>query len=174
MIFWLCLCFIQFLNTWMPSSRPCLVSMLLEVSGTLLKSVVTYAKYHEYHFFMHGFPSFEWPAVQIWIFRRNSNKRTKSTRYCKHCYNCPKMIHVGLYSLETYHKKFGAENKKNTNVLCRVSSGWHSAKYALPSVPGWHSAKKWKVIFAESPWMALGKEGAFAECRRSGTRQTIF
>jgi hypothetical protein len=43
----------------MPSSRPCLVSMLLEVSGTLLKSVVTYAKYHEYHFFMHGFPSFE-------------------------------------------------------------------------------------------------------------------
>jgi hypothetical protein len=44
---------------WMPSSRPCLVSMLLEVSGTLLKSVVTYAKYHEYHFFMHGFPSFE-------------------------------------------------------------------------------------------------------------------
>jgi hypothetical protein len=31
---------------------------LLEVSGTLLKSVVTYAKYHEYHFFMHGFPSF--------------------------------------------------------------------------------------------------------------------
>jgi hypothetical protein len=38
------LCFIQFLNMWMPSSRPCLVSMLLEVSGTLLKSVVTYAK----------------------------------------------------------------------------------------------------------------------------------
>jgi hypothetical protein len=28
---------------WMASSRPCLVSMLLEVSGTLLESVVTYA-----------------------------------------------------------------------------------------------------------------------------------
>jgi hypothetical protein len=28
---------------WMASSRPCLVSILLEVSGTLLESVVTYA-----------------------------------------------------------------------------------------------------------------------------------
>ena len=44
MIFWLCLCFIQFLNNWMASSRPCLVSMVLEVSGPLLKSVVTCAK----------------------------------------------------------------------------------------------------------------------------------
>jgi hypothetical protein len=44
MIFWLCLCFIQFLNSWLASSRPCLVSMFLEVSGPLLKSVVTCAK----------------------------------------------------------------------------------------------------------------------------------
>jgi hypothetical protein len=44
MIFWLCLCFIQFLNMWMASSRPCLVSMLLEVPGPLLESDVTYAK----------------------------------------------------------------------------------------------------------------------------------
>jgi hypothetical protein len=29
---------------WMTSSQPCLVSMLLEVSGTLLESVVTYGK----------------------------------------------------------------------------------------------------------------------------------
>jgi hypothetical protein len=29
---------------WMASSQPCLVSMLLEVSGPLLESVVTYAK----------------------------------------------------------------------------------------------------------------------------------
>ena len=160
MIFWLCLCFIQFLNTWMPSSRPCLVSMLLEVSGTLLKSVVTYAKYHEYHFFMHGFPSFEWPAVQIWIFRRNSNKRTKSTRYCKHCYNCPKMIHVGLYSLETYHKKFDAENKKKF-------------KCTLPSVE-WLTLCK--VGFAECPGVALGKEVVSSLCREplDDTRQSIY
>jgi hypothetical protein len=44
MIFWLCLCFIQILNMWMASSRPCLVSMLLEVFGPLLKSVITCAK----------------------------------------------------------------------------------------------------------------------------------
>jgi hypothetical protein len=44
MIVWLCLCFIQFLNMWMASSRPCLVSMLLQVSGPLLKSTVTCAK----------------------------------------------------------------------------------------------------------------------------------
>jgi hypothetical protein len=111
MIFWLCLYFIQFLNMWMTSSRLCLVSMLLDVSGPLLKSVVTCAKYHGYHFCMHGFSSFEWPVVQIWIFRRNSNKRTKSTSYWKHCYNCLKMVHVGLYSVGTYHKKFGWKNK---------------------------------------------------------------
>ena len=106
---------------WMASSRPCLVSMLLEVSGLLLKTVVTCAKYHGYHFCMHGFSSFEWPAVQIWIFRRNSNKQTKCTSYRKHCYNCPKMVHVGLHSVGTYHKNFGWQNKKNKNVLCRVS-----------------------------------------------------
>jgi hypothetical protein len=44
MIFWLCLCFKQFLNTWMASSQPCWVSMVLEVSCPLLKSVVTCAK----------------------------------------------------------------------------------------------------------------------------------
>jgi hypothetical protein len=36
--------FYTILNMWMASSRPCLVSMLLEVSGPLLESVVTYAK----------------------------------------------------------------------------------------------------------------------------------
>jgi hypothetical protein len=69
---------------------------------------------------MHGFRSFEWPAVQIWIFRTNSNKRTKSTSYCKHWYNCPKIVHVGLHSVGTYHKKFGGQNVKNKNMLCRV------------------------------------------------------
>jgi hypothetical protein len=32
----------------------------------------------------------------------------------------PKMVYVGLHSVGTYHKKFGWENKKNKNVLCRV------------------------------------------------------
>jgi hypothetical protein len=30
------------------------------------------------------------------------------------------MVHVGLHSIGTHHKKFGWENKKNKNVLCRV------------------------------------------------------
>jgi hypothetical protein len=53
-------------------------------------------------------------------FPKNSNKQTKCTSYRKHCYNCPKMVHVGLHSVETYHKKFGDQNKKNKNMLCRV------------------------------------------------------
>jgi hypothetical protein len=35
--------------------------------------------------------------------------------------NCLKMVHVGLYSVGTHHKNFGRENKKNKNILCRVS-----------------------------------------------------
>jgi hypothetical protein len=31
------------------------------------------------------------------------------------------MIHVGLHSVGTYHKNFGRQNKKNKNILCRVS-----------------------------------------------------
>jgi hypothetical protein len=97
---------------------------------------------------MHSFPSFEWLAVQMWIFRSNSNKRTKSNSYTKHFYNCPKMVHVGLYSVETYHKKFGWQKRKKKNILCRVSrnntrqsflyrvsAGWHSAKNPLCRVP---------------------------------------
>jgi hypothetical protein len=63
----------------------------------------------------------EWLAVQIWIFRRISIKRTKSNSYRKHFYNCVKMEHIGLHSVGTYHKKFGWKKKKNKNVLCRVS-----------------------------------------------------
>jgi hypothetical protein len=54
-------------------------------------------------------------------FPKNSNKQTKSTSYCKHCYNCSKMVHVGLHSVGTYHKKFGGQNIKNKNMVCRVS-----------------------------------------------------
>jgi hypothetical protein len=79
---------------------------------------------------MYGFPSFEWLTVQMWIFRRNSNKRTKSNSYIKHFYNCPKTVHVGLYSVGTNHKKFGWQNKKNLPSV----QGEHSAQLALPIV----------------------------------------
>jgi hypothetical protein len=30
------------------------------------------------------------------------------------------MVYVDLHSVGTYHKKFGCQNLKNKNVLCRV------------------------------------------------------
>jgi hypothetical protein len=95
---------------------------------------------------MHGFPSFEWLAVQMWIFRRNSNKWTKSSSYRKYCYNCLKMVHVGLHSIVTYHKKFGWEKKKIKNILCRVSASWHSAKKPVCRVPTLGARQKLMVV----------------------------
>jgi hypothetical protein len=52
------------------------------------------------------------------------------------------MIHVGLHSVGTYHKKFGRQNQKNKNVLCRVSRE-DTRQRVLCRVPSiWHSAKK--------------------------------
>jgi hypothetical protein len=94
----------------------------------------------------------------MWFFWRNSNKRTKSTSYRKQFSNCLKMVHVGLYSVGTYHKNFGWKNKKNKNVLCRVSRN-DTRQSSLCRVPaGWHSAKNCKSIFAE--------------CRPGDTRQS--
>jgi hypothetical protein len=50
----------------------------------------------------HGARSF-WSAPEI---------GRKSTSYRKQFSNCLKMVHVGLYSVGTYHKNFGWENKK--------------------------------------------------------------
>jgi hypothetical protein len=50
------------------------------------------------------------------------NELNLLTNDWKLCYNCPQMIHVGLHSVGTYHKKFGRQNKKNKNILCRVSN----------------------------------------------------
>src|SRR5688572_7961397 len=51
------------------------------------------------------------------------------------------MIHVGLHSVGTYHKKFGRQNKINKNILCRVSRE-DTRQRVLCRVPTiWHSAK---------------------------------
>jgi hypothetical protein len=125
---------------------------------------------------MHGFPCFEWLAVQMWIFRRNSINRTKSNSYRKHFYNCTKMVHVGLHSVGTYHKKFGRENKKIKSILSSVQE-WHSAKNIVPSVSRltlgkevsltsaevWRSAKITTVSFGRL-LTAFCWELPFAEC----------
>jgi hypothetical protein len=41
------------------------------------------------------------------------------------------MVHVGLHSVGTYHKKFGDQNKKK--VLCRVSRDDTRQRHSLPS-----------------------------------------
>jgi hypothetical protein len=147
---------------------------------------------------MHGFSSFEWPAVKIWIFRRNSNKRTKSTSYWKHCYNCPKMVHVGLHSVEKYHKKFGGQNKKikkcfaecpqktlGNDPPCRVPDIWHSAKNLLYRVPAFGSWQRLTAIICRRPLMALcrapsllsvchsAKQFLYAECPVLG-KQVLY
>jgi hypothetical protein len=80
-------------------------------------------------------------------------KNTRQRSFClcsdrqsnwKQCYNCPKMVHVGLHSVWTYHKKFGGQNKKNKNVLCRVSKDDTRQRHSLPS----------------AIYLALGKESA--------------
>jgi hypothetical protein len=98
------------------------------------------------------------------------------------------MVHVGLHSVGTYHKKFGGQNIKNKNLVCRVSiedtrqsllcrvpSIWHSAKKPLCRVPVLGSRQRLmavsfrtaadgplpSVFFAEC--LTLGKH-VFAEC----------
>jgi hypothetical protein len=54
------------------------------------------------------------------------------------------MVHVGLHSVGTYHKKFGDQNKKNKNMLCRVSTKDTRQRHSLPS----------------ASYLTLGKESA--------------
>ena len=100
------------------------------------------------------------------------------------------MVHVGLHSVETYHKNFERQNKKNKNVLCRVSKEDTRQRLLCRVPPGWHSAKMCKVIFAEcqmvdtrqrilyrvppiwhSAKFILKIKKNFAECQITGTRQ---
>ena len=93
------------------------------------------------------------------------------------------MIHVGLHSVETYHKRFGWQNK---NRICRVSSTRQSLLYRvsngvalskkdyLPSVRTRLSTKITAVNFRRrlavlcrepsfAEYLALGKK-IFVEC----------
>jgi hypothetical protein len=101
-------------------------------------------------------------------FRRNSNKRTKSTRYCKHSDNCPQMIHVGLHSVGTYHKKFGRQNKKTKIYFAECLEKTLGKEDSLPSVNPRLSAK------TDGRQLRDGRWRPFAErclCRVLNTRQ---
>jgi hypothetical protein len=58
------------------------------------------------------------------------------------------MVHVGLHSVGTYHKKFGRENKKIKSILSSVQE-WHSAKNIVPSVSRLTLGKEVSLTSAE-------------------------
>jgi hypothetical protein len=67
------------------------------------------------------------------------------------------MVHVGLHSVGTYHKKFGWQNKKNKYILCRVS------RITLGT-----------VCSVECQTGALGKEASLTSARtRLSTKITV-
>jgi hypothetical protein len=92
------------------------------------------------------------------------------------------MIHVGLHSVGTYHKKFGRQNQKNKNILCRVSredtrqrvlcrvpTSWHSAKKTLCRVPTHGSRQRLTAVSSRTAAEALT-----ALCRVFNTRETCL
>jgi hypothetical protein len=93
------------------------------------------------------------------------------------------MIHVGLHSVGTYHKKFGRQNQTNKNIFCRVSREdtrqrvlcrvptiWHSPKKTLCRVPTLGSRQRLTAVSfgtaADSPLPST----PFAECFTLGKR----
>jgi hypothetical protein len=59
------------------------------------------------------------------------------------------MVHVGLHSVGTYHKKFGWKKKKIKNILCRVSKKDTRQSFLCRVRAGGHSAKTLSSVFAE-------------------------
>jgi hypothetical protein len=93
------------------------------------------------------------------------------------------MIHVGLHSVGTYHKKFGRQNQKNKNILCQVSredtrqrvlcrvpTSWHSAKKTLYRVPTHGSWQRLTTVSFRTAADGPLPRAAFAECLTLGKR----
>jgi hypothetical protein len=83
------------------------------------------------------------------------------------------MVHVGLYSVGTYHKKFGRENKKIKMYFAEcpemtLGKGWFAECQLVDT--------RQRIVKAYLSSAAQGTLGKvfFAECQRSGTRQRIF
>jgi hypothetical protein len=93
------------------------------------------------------------------------------------------MIHVGLHSVGTYHKKFGRQNQKNKNILCRVSredtrqrvlcrvpTSWHSTKKTLCRVPTHGSRQRLTAVSSGTAADGPLPSAAFTECLTLGKR----
>jgi hypothetical protein len=91
------------------------------------------------------------------------------------------MIHVDLHSVGTYHKKFGRQNQKNKNILCRVSRDdtrqrglcrvldvRHSAKNPLCRVPAAGSRQRMTAVSFGTAVDGPLPRAPFAECSTLG------
>jgi hypothetical protein len=64
------------------------------------------------------------------------------------------MVHVDLRSVETYNKKFGCQNLKNKNMLCRVpKKAFDKEVFAEYQQVG----TRQRILFAEYQPSALDK-----------------
>jgi hypothetical protein len=77
------------------------------------------------------------------------------------------MIHVGLHSVGTYHKKFGRQNKKNKNILCRVSRDDTRQRF-LCRVPAVGSRQRLTVVNFGTAVDGPLPRALFAECLTLG------
>jgi hypothetical protein len=79
------------------------------------------------------------------------------------------MVHIGLHSVGTYHKKFGWEKKKIKDIHMITTVGkdngkeGHSTKKALPMTNSRRSAKITAVSYRRL-LTTLCRESLFAEC----------
>jgi hypothetical protein len=93
------------------------------------------------------------------------------------------MVQVGLHSVGTYHKNFERQNKKNKNILCRVSRAdtrqstlcrvptvWHSAKNPLCRVPAVGSRQTLTAVSCGTAANGALPRATFAECLTLGKR----
>jgi hypothetical protein len=90
------------------------------------------------------------------------------------------MIHVGLHSVGTYHKKFGFQNKKNKkcfaecpkktlgkDLLCRVPDIWLSTKNPLCRVPAFDPRQRLTTVSFRRSLTALCRAPSLPSVCRS-------
>jgi hypothetical protein len=83
------------------------------------------------------------------------------------------MVHVGLYSVGTHHKKFGWENKKIKMYFTECPEMTIGKVAFAECSLGDTRQRIVKKSLLSVAQVTLGKD-YFAECPRSGTRQSVF
>jgi hypothetical protein len=79
------------------------------------------------------------------------------------------MVQVGLHSVGTYHKNFERQNKKNKNILCRVSRA-DTRQSTLCRVPAVGSRQRLTTVSCGTAANGALPRATFAECLTLGKR----